>query len=100
MSDVGAHGKRLRTPDRSAGAGGINVAHASARARLRTSSAAPLGATVRDGGVNFSVFSRRATGMELLLFDHAEDAKPARVVMLDPASDRTYHYWHHFEADA
>jgi glycogen operon protein len=29
----------------------------------------PLGATVGDGGVNFSVFSRTASGMELVLFD-------------------------------
>ncbi len=56
----------------------------------------PLGATVVDGGVNFSVFSRNATGVELLLFDHGEDALPARVVRMDPAVHRTYHYWHVF----
>jgi isoamylase len=27
----------------------------------------PLGATVIDGGVNFSLFSRNVTGVELLL---------------------------------
>jgi glycogen operon protein len=54
----------------------------------------PLGATVLDGGVNFSVFSRTATGVELVLFDRDEDAKPARVIRLDPADNRTYHYWH------
>jgi glycogen operon protein len=70
-----------------------------AKAHPRTSRPAPLGASVRDRGVNFSVFSRHATGMELLFFDHADDAKPARVVELDPARDRTYHYWHHFDAD-
>jgi len=37
----------------------------------------PLGATVVDGGVNFSLFSRSATGVELLLFDR-DDAQPAR----------------------
>jgi glycogen operon protein len=57
---------------------------------------APLGATVRDGGVNFSVYSRTATGMELLFFDREEGARPARVVRLDPAANRTYHYWHTF----
>ncbi len=56
----------------------------------------PLGATPCDGGANFSVFSRGATGLELLLFDHADDAKPARSIRLDPASSRTYHYWHQF----
>jgi len=53
----------------------------------------PLGATIVDGGVNFSLFSRSATGVELLLFDR-DDAQPARVVRLDPVANRTYHYWH------
>jgi glycogen operon protein len=54
----------------------------------------PPGATVVDGGVNFSLFSRTATGVELLLFDREDDAQPARVVRLDRADNRTYHYWH------
>ena len=54
----------------------------------------PLGATVVDGGVNFSLFSRSATGVELLLFDREDDARPARVMRLDPVANRTYHYWH------
>jgi glycogen operon protein len=56
----------------------------------------PLGATVVDGGVNFSLFSRTATGVELLLFDRADDARPSRVVYIDPVTNRTYHYWHVF----
>ena len=55
-----------------------------------------LGASVGGGGVNFCLFSRSATGVELLLFDRAEDARPARAVRLDPATNRTYHYWHVF----
>jgi glycogen operon protein len=62
--------------------------------------ASPLGATIRDGGVNFSIFSRTATGMELLFFDRADDTRPSRVVQLDPVANRTYHYWHHFDAGA
>ena len=54
----------------------------------------PLGATLGKGGVNFSLFSRSATRVELLFFDRADDAKPSRVVDLDPAAHRTYHYWH------
>jgi isoamylase len=57
---------------------------------------APLGATVSDGGVNFSLYSRTATGVDLLLFDREGDAKPARSVALDPVRNRTYHYWHTF----
>jgi glycogen operon protein len=56
----------------------------------------PLGASVLAGGVNFSVFSRRAGQIELLLFDDAAAAHPARVIELDPRTHRTYHYWHVF----
>ena len=56
----------------------------------------PIGATVTAGGVNFSLFSRTAAGVELLLFDHEDDGKPSRTVRLDPVADRTYHYWHTF----
>ncbi|MGE5346111.1 MAG: glycogen debranching protein GlgX [Acidithiobacillales bacterium] len=56
----------------------------------------PLGAMVRPGGVNFSVFSRYATGMELLLFDHVDDARPSRVIPIDPVAGRSYYYWHVF----
>jgi glycogen operon protein len=61
----------------------------------RTGLSSPLGATVVDGGVNFSLFSRTATGAELVLFDR-EDGPPSRVVRIDPATNRTYHYWHCF----
>jgi glycogen operon protein len=47
------------------------------------------------GGVNFSVFSRDATAVELLLFD-AEDSPRPLVVRFDPARNRTHHYWHRF----
>ena len=57
---------------------------------------APLGATVIRGGVNFSVFSKHAQRLELLLFDKDADARPARVIPLDPATHRHYHYWHAF----
>jgi isoamylase len=59
----------------------------------------PLGATLRDGGVNFSVFSKHSAGVELCLFDHVDDARPARVIALDPRMHRTYHYWHVFVPD-
>ena len=57
---------------------------------------APLGATVRPDGVNFSLFSRNATGVELLFFDRDDDARPGQVVQLDPGTDRAYYYWHTF----
>jgi glycogen operon protein len=63
---------------------------------LESGSSAPLGATVRDGGVNFSVFSRDATLIELLLFTNVDAAQPSRVVRLMPAEHRTQNYWHVF----
>jgi isoamylase len=57
---------------------------------------APLGATVTCGGVNFSLYSRDASGIELLIFDREDDGRPSRVIRLDPSINRTYHYWHVF----
>jgi isoamylase len=56
----------------------------------------PLGATVCSGGVNFSIYSRGASGVELLFFDCEDDVSPARVIRIDPGLNRTYHYWHVF----
>ena len=56
----------------------------------------PLGATLSPEGTNFSVYSKHATAVELLLFDCVDDARPARVIRIDPAFSRTYHYWHVF----
>jgi glycogen operon protein len=56
----------------------------------------PLGATVFPDGINFSVFSRGASAVELLLFEREDDARPTRVIPIDAAANRTYHYWHAF----
>lgn len=57
---------------------------------------APLGATIGGGGANFSVYSRDASGIELLFFDREDDVRPARVITLDSSVNHTYHYWHVF----
>ena len=57
---------------------------------------APLGATVGPNGVNFSVFSKQASLVELLLFDGENAPQPTRVIPLDAEEHRTYHYWHVF----
>jgi glycogen operon protein len=54
----------------------------------------PLGATLTRHGVNFSVFSRHATGVELLFFDGVDDSRPSRAIRIDQSVGRTYHYWH------
>ncbi len=56
----------------------------------------PIGATTFEDGVNFSLYSRHATGVELVLFDASEDLQPSQVISLNPAKNRTYHYWHTF----
>jgi isoamylase len=58
----------------------------------------PLGATVFPGGVNFSVYSRNASAVELLLFNR-DDTQAARMIRIDPTINRTYHYWHVFVPD-
>src|SRR5260370_16470643 len=55
---------------------------------------APLGATVVNGGINFSLYSRSATGVELLFFDHVDEATPSRVGRINPPTNRSYHYCH------
>ena len=56
----------------------------------------PVGASVTPDGVNFCVYSRSATGIDLMLFDQANAPTPSLVISLDPDQNRTYHYWHVF----
>jgi len=54
----------------------------------------PAGATVEDDGVNFSVYSRHATGAELLLYEDAKSPEPFQIVRLDPEVNHTFCSWH------
>jgi isoamylase len=65
-------------------------------ADVTTGRSSPLGASVVPGGVNFSVYSRSASAIDLLLFDRDDDNRPSRVIPIDPVENRTYHYWHTF----
>ena len=56
----------------------------------------PLGAAVLSNGINFSVFSRHASRVELLLFGDAEEPRPTCTIDLQARKHRTYHYWHIF----
>jgi glycogen operon protein len=64
--------------------------------QLASGRSSPIGATVVDGGVNFSVFTRNGSAVELLLFDRENDPRAAQVIPLNPETNRTYHYWHVF----
>ena len=67
-----------------------------ATAASNTGRSFPLGATVLGDGVNFSMYSRQASRVDLLLFDDADGTHPARVIEFDARAHRTYHYWHGF----
>jgi isoamylase len=56
----------------------------------------PLGATVYAEGVNFSLYSQHATGIDLLLFDTPEAPYPSHTLHLTPDEHRSFHYWHVF----
>ena len=58
------------------------------------SSRHPLGATPDADGVNFSIFSYDAKGVELLLFDKPNDLAPTQVIPLDPVVNTTFFFWH------
>jgi glycogen operon protein len=60
---------------------------------VSASAADPIGPTVTPDGVGFSVYAKRASAIDLLLFDAVDDPAPSRL-HLDPATDRTAAYWH------
>lgn len=59
----------------------------------------PFGAKSGPDGVNFSIFSRHATHVELLLFAQADSPEPFQVIVLDPAVNKTFFAWHIFIED-
>jgi isoamylase len=62
--------------------------------RTEKGSRYPLGATPDAGGVNFSLFSENATGVELLLFKRDDDLLPFQTIQFDPYVNKTFHFWH------
>ena len=53
----------------------------------------PFGATLQENGVQFSVFSRSATEMRLLLYNKVTDREPADVIEFDRDTDRWGDVW-------
>lgn len=64
--------------------------------KLQDGEGFPPGATTRDDGVNFSVFSRCATRAWLQLYRRENDPRPFAVIELDPVHNRTFFFWHVF----
>jgi isoamylase len=56
----------------------------------------PLGATPSAAGVNFSLFSENATGVELLLFASHDAPRPFQTIPFDPYVNKSFHFWHVF----
>jgi isoamylase len=56
----------------------------------------PIGAHLLNGGVNFSLYSKYATAVDLVLFRTIDDVEPYEIRSLDPKKNKTYHYWHIF----
>jgi isoamylase len=71
----------------------------------------PFGSTVQSSSVQFSVFSRSATAMRLLLYNNVKDREPAEIIEFDRDTDRWGDVWslnvhglskgqlYHFQAD-
>ena len=78
---------------------------------LRFAHALPYGAILHDDGVQFTVFSRSATRMRVLLYDRVQDLDPSEIIEFDPDLNRWGDVWsifvpgmgagqlYHFQAD-
>ena len=55
------------------------ISESSEHAHVRAGFPLPFGTQETEGGVNFAIFSRDASRVQLELFDHPEDAVPNRV---------------------
>jgi isoamylase len=53
----------------------------------------PYGAVLRDGGVQFVVYSKSATAMRVLLYERVTDLDPQQLVELNPQTDRWGDIW-------
>lgn len=56
----------------------------------------PFGASPKSNGVQFSIFSRNASKVFLLLFDNPEDSKPSREIEINKEYYKTGDVWHIF----
>jgi len=66
------------------------------KVNLSLSTSYPLGSFVKKTGVNFSIYSKNSSSVDLLLFDDVNDQKPNKIIRLDPQNNRTGFYWHIF----
>ncbi|MCC8401584.1 glycogen debranching protein GlgX [Paraburkholderia sp. MMS20-SJTN17] len=61
---------------------------------VRPGSRFPPGASEVPGGINFCIFCRHATRVELLLYEAADSPEPFQIVTLAADTNRTFFFWH------
>ncbi len=71
-----------------------DISEISESSDIRTGSPLPLGTIETGKGVNFAIFSRHASRVQLELFDQPGDATPNKVIDLDPICNHTGDVWH------
>jgi isoamylase len=64
--------------------------------RIKAGNPYPSGSHQTSGGVNFSIFSRHATRVELCLYETALDDEPFQIIHLQKDRHRTFFSWHIF----
>ena len=64
--------------------------------KIKPGSSYPTSAKFSSGGVNFSIFSRYAEKVELLLFESSDCDEPFQTITLQKEINRTFYSWHVF----
>lgn len=59
-----------------------------------------LGATILKDGVNFSIYSKNASKVTLVIFEKEDDVSPSNFIELDPVVNKTGDIWHIFIKNA
>jgi len=62
--------------------------------KISPGTAYPIGTRLKRGGVNFSIFSRHATEVELFLYDSSTSLEPFQVIPLTAKVHKTFYSWH------
>ncbi len=61
--------------------------------RVRRGESYPIGPTVFDDGVNFSIFSQNAESVDLELYDFNDSSEPSEII---PLKENSGYVWHQF----
>lgn len=64
--------------------------------KVRDGSRFPIGISLKEDGVNFCIFSRHASQVELLLYENMSSQFPFQTIRLDPAHNHSFFFWHVF----